>query len=184
MFPDTQNDIIFLGNSITAGVEWQELLGNPNIRNRGISGDITFGVLARLDEITAGQPAKVFILIGINDIAKNIPDSVISANHRRIVRYIKSHAPRTKIYLHTLLPVNKEFAKHQTHYNKDEHILRVNENLKLIAKEEKVELIDLHSKFLNANGKLIDKYTYDGLHLTAEGYRHWAGILRECGCLK
>jgi len=40
MFPHSKKDIIFLGNSITAGVEWQELLGNPHVRNRGISGDI------------------------------------------------------------------------------------------------------------------------------------------------
>lgn len=183
MFPNSKNDIIFLGNSITAGVEWQELLGNPNVRNRGISGDITFGVLNRLDEITEGQPAKVFILIGINDVARDIPDSVTSANHKRIVQYIKAKSPSTKIYLQTLLPVNKDFAKHAAHYNKDEKILRINENLKKLAKEEKVELIDLYSKFLNDNGKLVDKYTYDGLHLTAEGYKHWAEVLKESKAL-
>ncbi len=183
MFPNSKKDIIFLGNSITAGVEWQELLGNPNVRNRGISGDITFGVLARLNEITEGQPAKVFILIGINDLAKDIPDSVTSANHKRIVQYIKANSPSTKIYLQTLLPVNKDFAKHAAHYNKDEKILRINENLKQLAKDEKVELIDLYSRFLNANGKLVDKYTYDGLHLTAEGYKHWAEILKEANAL-
>ncbi|MBS1566619.1 MAG: sialate O-acetylesterase, partial [Bacteroidetes bacterium] len=101
MFPNSDKDIIFLGNSITAGVEWQELLGNPNVRNRGISGDITFGVLARLDEVTEGHPAKIFILIGINDVARDIPDSVTSANHRRIVQYIKTHSPATRIYLQT-----------------------------------------------------------------------------------
>lgn len=183
MFPNSKNDIIFLGNSITAGVEWQELLGNSNVRNRGISGDITFGVLQRLDEITEGQPAKVFILIGINDVARDIPDSVTSANHRRIVQYIKSKSPSTKIYLQTLLPVNKDFAKHAAHYNKDEKILRINENLKKLAKEEKVELIDLYAKFLNDNGKLVDRFTYDGLHLTAEGYRHWAEVLKEAKAL-
>jgi lysophospholipase L1-like esterase len=183
MFPNSKKDIIFLGNSITAGVEWQELLGNPNVRNRGISGDITFGVLARLNEITEGKPAKVFILIGINDVAKGIPDSVTSANHRRIVQYIKLHSPGTKIYLQTLLPVNKDFGKHAAHYNKDEMILRINENLKKLAQEEKVELIDLYSKFLNSSGKLTDKYTYDGLHLTAEGYKHWSEILKESNAL-
>ena len=49
-YPDSKKDIIFLGNSITAGVDWNELLQNTNVRNRGISGDITFGLLERLDE--------------------------------------------------------------------------------------------------------------------------------------
>lgn len=179
MFTHAASDIVFLGNSITAGVEWQELLSNPNARNRGISGDITFGVLDRLDEITSGKPAKIFILIGINDVARGIPDAVTSANHKRIVQYIKAHSPATRIYLQTLLPVNKDFAKHAAHYNKDEQIIRINENLKKLAQEEKVELIDLYTAFLNSNGKLVDKYTYDGLHLTAEGYKHWAAILKQ-----
>ncbi|KAI9463047.1 hypothetical protein F5148DRAFT_1150313 [Russula earlei] len=154
MFPNSKKDIIFLGNSITAGVEWQELLGNPN-------------------------PAKVFILIGINDVALGIPDSITSANHRRMVQYIKAHSPATKIYLQTLLPVNKDFGKHPAHYNKDEKIIRINENLKQLAKEENVELIDLYTRFLDSNGKLIANYTYDGLHLTAAGYQHWAEVLKE-----
>src|SRR5262245_28803700 len=65
-YPNSKNDIIFLGNSITQGVDWAELLQNPNCRNRGISGDITYGVLERLSEVTEGKPATVFILIVIN----------------------------------------------------------------------------------------------------------------------
>jgi len=139
--------------------------------------------LNRLDEVTEGQPAKVFILIGINDVALGIPDSITSANHRRMVEYIKAHSPLTKIYLQTLLPVNKDFGKHPAHYNKDEKIIRINENLKKLAKEEGVELIDLYSKFLDSDNKLIAKYTYDGLHLTAEGYQHWAEVLKESHAL-
>jgi hypothetical protein len=46
------NDIVFLGNSITeSGKDWSKRLNYPNIKNRGIGGDVTDGVLARLDEI-------------------------------------------------------------------------------------------------------------------------------------
>jgi hypothetical protein len=48
---------MFLGNSITNHVDWEELLGMPNARNRGISGYITYGVLERLDEVIEGHPA-------------------------------------------------------------------------------------------------------------------------------
>src|SRR3982751_640025 len=125
-YPNSKSDIIFLGNSITAGADWAELLSNPRAKNRGISGDITFGVLERLGEVTEGKPAKVFILIGINDISRNIPDSVIVANYRKIIHRIKKESPGTKIYFHTLMPVNNEFTQFKTHYNKDEHILFVN----------------------------------------------------------
>jgi len=177
-FPNSKSDIYFVGNSITAGGEWVEITGNPHARNRGISGDITYGVLERLDEVTEGKPAKVFILIGINDIEHNIPDTLIVQNYLRMIRRIKAESPTTKIYFQTLLPVNNEFTQFKKHYNKDEHIAFVNAGLKKIAQEEKITLIDLHPHFLDANNKLDKKYTMDGLHLNAEGYKVWAGLLK------
>ena len=38
--PVTSKDIIFLGNSITNGAEWAELLGNKHVKNRVICGDV------------------------------------------------------------------------------------------------------------------------------------------------
>ena len=178
-FPNSSKDIIFLGNSITANIDWMELLGRTDVRNRGISGDITFGVLERLDEVTEGKPAKVFILIGINDISRNIPDSVIISNHRKIVQRIKTESPKTKIYFHTLMPVNNEFTQFKNHYNKDEHILHINEALKKMAAEEKITLIDLYPHFLNADKKMDKKYTIDGLHLNAAGYKVWSDLLKK-----
>ncbi|MES2374624.1 MAG: GDSL-type esterase/lipase family protein [Bacteroidota bacterium] len=182
-YPHSSKDIVFLGNSITANVEWRELLGMENIKNRGISGDITFGILERLDEVINGKPAKVFILIGINDISRNVPDERIIDNYRKIISRIKTGSPATKIYFHTLLPVNNDFTQFKNHYNKDEHIAFINNNLKKIAAETRITLIDLHPHFLDTNGKLDKKYTIDGLHINAEGYKVWAGLLRDGGYL-
>ncbi len=64
MKPLKFNDIIFLGNSITAeGKDWSQRLNYPNVRNRGIGGDVTDGVLARLAEITYFKPKAIFLLI-------------------------------------------------------------------------------------------------------------------------
>jgi len=178
-YPNAKTDIIFLGNSITAGVDWMELLGNHHVRNRGISGDITFGILERLDEVIEGKPAKVFILIGINDISRNIPDSFILRNYQLMIDRIQKSSPSTKIYFHTLMPVNNEFTQFKNHYNKDEHILFVNEELKKLAAKGKVTVIDLYPHFLNADKKLDKKYTIDGLHLNAAGYKVWADVLKK-----
>lgn len=183
-YPDSKEDIIFLGNSITAGIEWRELLGNDKIRNRGISGDITYGIIERLAEVTDGKPAKVFVLIGINDISRNIPDSLILDNYNRIIHFIKAHSPQTKIFFHTLLPVNNEFTQFKNHYNKDEHILFINDGLKKIAQKENIVLIDLYPAFTDASQKLDKKYTIDGLHINAEGYKVWSDILQKGGYLK
>jgi lysophospholipase L1-like esterase len=165
-------------------VDWVELVGNRHAKNRGISGDITFGVLQRLDEVMEGKPAKVFILIGINDIARNIPDAVILQNFQRMVARIKKGSPGTKIYLHTLMPVNSSFGKFPNHYNKDGHILAVNQGLRELAAREKVFLVDLYPAFLDNQNRLEAAYTHDGLHLTAKGYQKWAEVLQAGKYLK
>ena len=57
-FTHSPKDIVFLGNSITFWAEWQELLGNKHIRNRGIPGDTSYGILGRLDEVTGGETCE------------------------------------------------------------------------------------------------------------------------------
>jgi len=88
LLPNTKNEIIFLGNSITDVAEWAEVWQNKHVKNRGISSDNTFGVLARLDEVLASKPAKIFIMIAINDIARNTPDSIILRNYQKIIAKI------------------------------------------------------------------------------------------------
>lgn len=177
-FPDKPSDIYFLGNSITARGNWQELLGREDVRNRGISGDITFGVLQRLKEVWEGHPKKVFILIGINDVSRNIPDSVIVGNYYKIVRQIKKGSPQTKIYFETLLPVNKDFKAFKNHYNKDQHILWINQQIKKMGQRENIRIIDIYPAFLDSSGKLMADLTEDGLHLNIKGYHKWIGILK------
>jgi lysophospholipase L1-like esterase len=176
-YPHSTKDIVMLGNSITDRADWNELLGMKRVHNRGISGDITFGVLQRLDEVIGGHPAKVFLLIGINDISRNIPDSVIIQNIRRITDRIREGSPRTRIYLQTLMPTNNTFTQFKHHYNKGEHIHAVNEGIKQLAAAH-YTLIDLYPHFTDAEGKLDRRYTLDGLHPNAEGYRVWVHLLK------
>ncbi|HVW58430.1 MAG TPA: GDSL-type esterase/lipase family protein [Puia sp.] len=177
-YKHSTKDIVCLGNSITAGVDWNELLQLPRARNRGISGDITNGVLQRLDEVVEGHPAKVFILIGINDIGRNIPDSLILRNHEQMIQRIQQGSPRTKIYFQTLLPVNNTFTQHPTHYNKDGHIKAVNEGIEQLAAKYHISLVALHDHFLDTTGKLNADYTTDGLHLNSRGYAVWKEVLK------
>lgn len=178
-FKHSPKDIIFLGNSITFWAEWQELLGNKHIRNRGIPGDTSYGILGRLDEVTGGKPAKVFLMIGINDLARNTPAAVVANNCKRIVKRIKTESPRTRVYLQSLLPTNDSFNKLPNHCNKDALILEVNGALAVLAKEENVGFIDLYTHFSDSAGKLKKELTWDGVHLTAAGYAQWADLLRK-----
>lgn len=174
---DTSPEIVWLGDSITDGCEWSELFKRKKTMNRGISADNTFGVLNRLYEITKRKPRKLFIMIGINDIARGIPDSVILKNYQRIIDTVKLYSPKTKIYFQSLLPTNDEYSDFKNHQNKTEHILFVNSEMEKLCKQNAVTFVHLYSSFTNANGKLDAAYTNDGLHLTGNGYRRWKAVL-------
>jgi lysophospholipase L1-like esterase len=176
-YPNSKKDIIFFGDSITDYTDWNELLQEKHAINRGISGDITFGLLERIDEVTEGKPAKVFILIGINDIGRNIPDSVILNNYKKIIRNIKSASPTTKIYFNTIFPVNNTFSD-RAQFNKDEHILFINSELKKMAKSEKIILLNSYEVMLDGDKKFDRQLTYDGLHPNSDGYLKWAKFLK------
>ena len=178
----SKKDIIFLGNSITAGTDWAKLLDLPQAKNRGISGDITFGVLERLQDLIDGKPAKVFILIGINDISRNIPDSVILRNYKTIIARIRKGSKKTKIYFNTLLPVNAAFNKFKNHYGKDEHILWLNDEIRKFTAKN-VTVIDLYPNFTDQDKHLMTELTKDGLHLIPAGYQVWADFLKKSGYL-
>ena len=58
--PTSSDDILFIGNSITDGGEWSELFQDPHVKNRGISGDTTWGTLLIpiIRKICAGFPLR------------------------------------------------------------------------------------------------------------------------------
>lgn len=180
--PISKEDFVFLGNSITAGTDWSRLLDLPKAKNRGISGDITFGVLDRLSEIITANPRKIFILIGINDISKGIPDSLILRNYKRMIHRIREGS-KSKIYFYTLLPVNNSMNTTNKHGGKDAHITWLNNELKKLA-GKRVTVIDLYPHFTDQENRLKESLTYDGLHLNDAGYQEWARILKESDYLR
>ncbi|SEN65110.1 Glycosyl hydrolase family 20, catalytic domain [Mucilaginibacter gossypiicola] len=175
--PKTTDDIIFLGNSITDGAEWSELFGDSRIKNRGISGDISAGVIARLPEIAGRRPAKVFLLIGVNDLSRNTsPDSVVK-NIGLISNYLHEQTPATQVYVQSILPVNKIYNKFGIHTNKSARIIEVNQRLESAADKNHYTYINIHDAFRGKDGLLRPELTNDGLHLKGEGYLVWKHLL-------
>jgi lysophospholipase L1-like esterase len=173
----SKNDIVFLGNSITDGAEWSELFADSRVKNRGISGDISAGVIHRLDATVKGKPAKVFLLIGINDLSRGIsPDSVVK-NILLIASYLRQETPATALYVQSILPVNNIYGKFETHTNKGELIKQVNTQLQQNASAYHYTFIDLNTVFCDAEGKMNERLTNDGLHLKGAGYMLWKHLV-------
>jgi lysophospholipase L1-like esterase len=178
-----QGSIIFLGDSITAMGNWSKVLNDGTVINGGVGGNITSRVLRRLKDITDCNPSKVFSLLGINDIRKNIPDVVIADNYLKIIGEIHSKCPKTKIYVQGVLPVNPGLPHFSRHYDKQEHILALNALLASHAKEGNYIYIDIFHLFADVKGHLSSQHTYDGLHLRQSAYPIWVDYLKNQGYL-
>ncbi len=177
--PDIKGEIIFLGNSITDGGEWFELLGNKKCLNRGISGDVTEGVLLRLPGITRVKPAKIFLLIGINDLARGRSVQDITANYKLILDKIKAETPATEVFIESVLPVNYGTVRMASLKDKTVLILELNANLRALSADYNYTYVDLFTLMADSNNNLPKKYSVDGLHLTYAAYKVWADAIRE-----
>lgn len=169
ILPIQEGDIVFLGNSMTAYGNWHEFFAEKPIKNRGIAGDVTEGILKRLKPIIDGKPSKIFLMIGVNDLLFHKPEKALSY-YSEIVSNLKENLPETQLILQSLLPVNGEVKSMPI---KNAEILQMNEGIKTIASKEQLIFVDLHSKFLDSKGRLREELTTDGIHLDAPGYVIW-----------
>ncbi len=179
--PVGNDDIVFLGNSITDGGEFQELFGMENILNRGIRSDRISGVRKRLDQVTSGHPKKIFLLIGINDVAdsRNTAES-IALKYEELVKEIRTKSPETQLYIQSVMPINNDFKRYKSLFGREKIIPALNQRLMKIASENGCEYIDLWPALSDPDtGKMQKKFTNDGLHLTGSGYRAWSDAIRQ-----
>ena len=150
--------------------------------NRGIRGYKTDLLLDNLDAHLFGQALdKVFILIGTNDIGKEIPQTETLANLEAVIQEISRDYPLAQIQLLSVLPVNEAPAYKSTVYvRSNEKIQALNQAYRQLANAYmNVQFIDLYDAFLNEEGQLRPDYTRDGLHLTIAGYAALSKVLQE-----
>jgi len=168
--PIQNGDIVFLGDSITAGGCWDELFPGLGIKNRGINADDTRGVLARLDDILTGHPRALFILIGTNDLNpwNYHPETQIIANYEMILKRCQELSPETKVYIESVLPRSSRLAR---------RVQQLNQMLEELAAKHERTFINLYPHFADENGALRSEFNNDHLHLLSAGYAQWVQIL-------
>lgn len=174
--PKSESDIVFLGDSLTNACEWHEFFKNVRLKNRGISGDTTNGVLNRIDEVIDSKPQKIFIMIGINDLNQGVKVEDVFNNYRMILKLFQEKAPQAEVFVQSLLPLNNgKFSNNGVNHK----IIELNAKLKDLAQEFSFHYIDLYSSFLDSNNQLDARYTLDGIHLNGQGYLVWKGLIEQ-----
>lgn len=163
--------IIMLGDSIIEGAAWNELLGIQCIANRGVSGDTTEGILARLPDIYKLNPEICFLMTGINDIENSVPAETIINNMEIIIEELRSNG------IQVITQSTIYAAKNIKNWKKmNAEIDKINFWLEEYSRGRNLLYIDIN-KLLKSGNALNAEYTYDGIHLLAAGYQKWKDLL-------
>jgi lysophospholipase L1-like esterase len=182
-------DLYFLGDSITrrwgcTDPQWSELLVNWkqnffgwNAANFGWGGDTIQNILWRIQngELDGVHPKVIVILAGTNNVG-NQPGgdakvAIIVDGIDALIKTCRKKAPAAKIILTGIFPRDDNPAVLP-------EIRKINEALAKRADHRSILYLNVNDKLADANGKLVDGMTIDGLHLTVKGYQVWADGLR------
>ena len=176
-------DIIFIGDSIVEYYPLQELLGTAKtIVNRGIRGYQTGLLLENLDAHLYGDAVdQIVLLIGTNDIGKDISMNDALDNLERVIQSIAREYPLSQIKLVSLLPVNEGEEYKQTVYIRtNEKIREWNQAYEALASAYmQVDFVPVFDSLLDQEGQLREDYTTDGLHLSVAGYQVLSETLQD-----
>ena len=160
------DSIVMLGDSITAEGEWGRLLPDQPLVNEGHPGFTTAQLVAVAERVAAADPAAVIILTGTNDIRDDHPPTWTREHLELLVDRLENGSEAT-IVVQTVLP----------RADRSDAVRHVNAEVRDLAEQRDLRLLDLYETFDDGTGALRPHETYDGLHLTVDGYERWANEL-------
>ena len=162
--------VVMLGDSITEGGNWDEWFADIPIVNRGVGGEISGQVLARLPS-AIDRPRAVFLLVGTNDLSFDIPLQEITHNVESILGAIERAAPGTPVVVQSVMPRGLTYR---------DEILALNRCYRELvdAAPDNVRYLDLWPVLATPGGALKPELTQDSLHLNGKGYVEWTEALQ------
>lgn len=168
--------IVMLGNSLTEnGGDWNILLETDNVVNRGITGDHARGIVNRLDQILSHHPRAIFLMCGTNDLSHGLTPREVFYRCKEVIDSITQKAPRTTLYVQSLLPFNESYGRWRTLAGRTDDVPIINQMLRDYCDEQGITFINLFPHFTRGDSNiLMPSMTVDGLHLSKLGYKVWA----------
>lgn len=160
---DKKTTLTFVGDSIIARWDLQSSFSSLITYNKGVSG-VGISYIESLAGKMVGQ--NVVVLIGTNDhlMMKN-------ENDRRVYeqRYIEAvnRMGAKKVYLYEVLP--RDFNNENKSLNEDIESFNKEINA-MISDYPNIHYIHVYNYFMDKDGRIIQEYYNDGLHLSNRGY--------------
>ncbi len=163
-FPLSKSDVAFVGDAITGEARWAELFPNSPVKNRGVAGDTTEDVALRIGQVAAGQPAKIFLMVGGGDAEDEKTVGQTAASYAAILERIRTDAPETEVFVQSILPRSVESWP---------QLEERNDAIRRIAEANGATFIDLVPLFVAENDAIRGDLSNDNAHLLAPGYIIW-----------
>jgi lysophospholipase L1-like esterase len=170
-------DLLFLGDSITAGWKgqqaiWTSAFGKYKPANFGIGGDRTQHVLWRIEngELDGIKPKAAVVMIGTNNSGNDSAEG-IAKGVTKIVETIRAKSPTTKILLLAVFPRGEKPNAQR------DKLKEVNATIAKLHDGKHIHFLDIGDKFLQPDGTLTKEIMPDFLHLSPKGYQIWADAI-------
>lgn len=178
-----KGQIVFIGDSITDLYVLDDHYADLSLAtyNRGIGGDMTQGVLDRLQvSVTDIAPAYVVLMIGTNDVDWGVPADTIVENYEKILDALYAALPDVQLYCMSIIPQNMQLqeASGLDVAANTQKIMALNPQIQRLAQVHGATYLDLFSLLADENNYLIPAYSDDGLHLNETGLRVWTDLLK------
>ena len=170
---NSNDNFLFLGDSITDYYPLEEYYDNLPVVNSGVAGNKTTDILSDMKRrVYQYNPTKVFLLIGTNDLDSNDKDIVDTTfdNIKEIIKEIRENRSNATIYVESVYPVNSNIESNAVNNRTNKKIKALNNKLSNYCDEDKCDYINLYDKLIDEDGNLKEEYTEDGLHLNSLGY--------------
>ena len=170
--PTVPGQTVFAGNSITNMHSWFEAFGShQDVVGRGNSGGFATELLENLESYIDAKPAKLFVMIGTNDISSGTAYAKTARDIQIIAQRVRMESPETEIYLQTILPRSSN-AKPDYELCNALVARFVSE-----ANDPKIHLVNLSDVCAPINGN--GTWSYDGLHPRPIGYSAWCHHIQD-----
>ena len=166
-------DVVFFGDSITAQGNFDELFPELRVVNLGVYGDTLEDLLRRVPKVRAADPAKIFLLGGINSLGPLSVEECLR-QYDELLAALRAACPAAELYVESVLPVGAEFDLYPGGAN--DLVRAFNESLKALAERYGLTWVELYALY-EKDGALDPALTVDGVHLTAAAYGPWAELI-------
>jgi lysophospholipase L1-like esterase/dienelactone hydrolase len=167
--------VVFFGDSITQG--WGSLAKDfPDLKvaNRGISGDTTRGLRARLQgDVLDLKPKAVSLLIGTNDLDQGGEPEVVAKNVQALVAALHAANPAMPVVINKVMPRG---PKPELYPDKIRKLNALYEDA--FKNDGLVTFCDTWTLFDDGNGSCKKEEFPDMLHPNPAGYAKWTAALR------